>query len=165
MKILFRFILLAAVLALGWWLWTYFFPAPEKIIRQRLTRLAETCTFAAKDSVFVRATKAQRAVNFFSADAELIIDISGAGGRHSSGRDEITEAAHTGFAVFKSLAVKFLNITVKLAADQQTAEVSCTAEVRFEDSKDFGVQEMRFQFKNVSGNWLITRAETVKTLS
>ncbi len=33
------------------------------------------------------------------------------------------------------------------------------------NSKDFGVQEMHFQLKKVDGDWLITRVETVKTLS
>jgi hypothetical protein len=32
------------------------------------------------------------------------------------------------------------------------------------DSKDFGIQELRFQFRKLDGDWLITRAETVKTL-
>ena len=38
MKIVFRLILLAALIALGVWLWFVLFPSPEKIIRQRLIR-------------------------------------------------------------------------------------------------------------------------------
>jgi len=32
------------------------------------------------------------------------------------------------------------------------------------DNKDFDVQELKFQLKRIDGDWLITRAETVKTL-
>ena len=43
--------------------------------------------------------------------------------------------------------------------------MSCTVKVNAGDSKDYGVQELHFQFKKVDGNWLISRVETVKTLS
>jgi hypothetical protein len=42
--------------------------------------------------------------------------------------------------------------------------VSCTARVNANNSQDFGVQELRFQLRKIEGDWLITRAETVKTL-
>ena len=42
MKIAFRVVLLAALAALGVWLWTILFPSPQKIIRQRLEAVART---------------------------------------------------------------------------------------------------------------------------
>ena len=42
MKIIIRIALLAALAALGIWLWTVLFPRPEKVIRRRLTELART---------------------------------------------------------------------------------------------------------------------------
>ena len=42
MKIVFRLILFAALLALGVWLWFVLFPGPEKIISKRLAELART---------------------------------------------------------------------------------------------------------------------------
>jgi hypothetical protein len=82
-----------------------------------------------------------------------------------SGRDEIREAAAGAFTSLTTLNVQFLDVTVRLAADKLTADVSCAAKVNAGDSKDFGVQEMHFQLKKVEGDWLITKVETVKTLS
>ena len=48
MKIVFRFFLLAALAALGVWLWFVLFPSPEKIIRARLTKLARTASFSSR---------------------------------------------------------------------------------------------------------------------
>jgi hypothetical protein len=100
----------------------------------------------------------------FANDAQIVVDVSGAGARTLSGREEIREATLGGFASLHSLSVRFLDATAKTGMDRQSAEVSCTAEVRSSDSKDFGVQELRFQFRKIGKDWLVTRVETVKTL-
>jgi len=129
MKTVFRLVLLAALAAGGFWLWTVLFPSPEKVILRK------------------------------------IADATGYPARTLSGRDEIKEAALAGFTGLTQLKVQFLDATVRLGADRQTAEVSCTARVDADDSKDYGVQEIRFHLKKVDGDWLITLAATEKTLS
>ena len=165
MKILFRLLLVAALLAPGFWLWTFLFPGPENIIRRQLAGLARTATFVEKENPIARVLKAQKVVNFFSPDAQLIFDLPGVGRRTLTGRDELTESATAGFATMRSLAVEFLDVTIQLAPSKQSADVELTAKVRSGDSKDFGVQEMRFVLKKIDGHWLIVRLETVKTLS
>jgi hypothetical protein len=49
MKLLLRAVLLAALLALAWWLWTVFFPSPEKAIRKRLAALAQAASFKSNE--------------------------------------------------------------------------------------------------------------------
>jgi ketosteroid isomerase-like protein len=165
MKIAFRLVLLAAVAGLGFWLWTIFFPASEKVVLKKIASLAATATFSANDSNFTRAGKAGNLVSFFAPDAQIIFDAPGLAARTFSGRDEIREAAYGGFASLPALKVQFLDVTVRIGTDKQTADVNCTARVTAGDSKDYGVQEMHFQLKKVDGSWLISRAETVKTLS
>lgn len=165
MKITFRLILLTALAALGFWLWTVFFPSPEKVIRRQLAELARTATFGAQDSAIARGLKAQRLANFFSADAQLIFDAPGVGQRTLAGREEIKETAAAGFHSTPSLGVEFLDVSIRLDDRRRAAEVSCTAKIRSGDTKDFGVQEMRFHFGKIEGKWLIVRVETVKTLS
>ena len=164
MKIAFRLVLLAAAAGLGLWLWTVFFPGPEQVILRKISRLAATATFTAGDSNINRAAKAANLAGFFAPDAQIILDGTGQAARTLSGRDEIRETALGAFASLTTLKVRFLDVTVRLGADQQTADVSCTARVDVGDSKDFGVQELRFQLKKIDGDWLITRVETVKTL-
>lgn len=165
MKTIFRLILLTAIAALGFWLWTILFPSPEKIIRQRLTDLARAATFGAQDSAIARGLKAQRLATFFSTDAQLIFDAPGMGQHTLSGREEIRENATAAFQSIPLLRVEFLDTNIRLDAGRRDAEVALTAKVTSGDTKDFGVQEMRFLFKKIDGQWFIVRAETVKTLS
>lgn len=165
MKNLFRLILVLVLAGAGWWLWTFLFPSPEKVIRQRMVRLAETATLAPNDNPIVRAAKAQKLVDMFSPDAVIRLETDDFGGRSYSGRDEISEAAMAGFAAIRALRVEFLDVSVELDDNQLSATVSCTARVQFEDKKDFGVQEMLFTFKKVERQWVISKVETVKTLS
>jgi hypothetical protein len=164
MKIALRLLLLAALAGLGFWLWTVFFPSPEKVVLKKVSNLAATANISSADGNITRAAKASNIVSQFSNDAEIAMDVTGAGARTLSGRDEIRETAMAGFASVPSLKVQFMDVVVHVGADQQTAEVTCTAQVSAGDNKDFGISELRFQFKKIDGDWLITRAETVKTL-
>lgn len=164
MKIAIRLVLLAAAVVLGFWLWTILFPSPEKIVLKKISSLAATATFNADTGNIVRAGKVSNLIGYFSTDAQIVVDIPGTAAGTLNSRDEIREAAAGTFTRFKSLDVKFLDATPKVAADKQSAEVNCTAEVHIGDSKDFGVQELHFQLKKIEGDWLITRIETVKTL-
>ena len=164
MKIISRLVLLAAAVALGCWLWTVLFPSPEKLILKKISRLATTVTFSAGDGNLTRAAKVSNLIGYFATDAEISFNVTGYPPRTLSGRDEIRAAAAGGFASLNTLNVQFLDASVRLGADQQTARVSCTARVNAGDKKDYGVQEMRFQLQKIDGDWLITRAETVQTL-
>ena len=50
-----------------------------------------------------------------------------------------------------------------MAPDRQSAVADLTAKAAVPGQKDFEVQEMKFVLKKINGEWLITRAETVKT--
>ncbi len=164
MKIVFRLGLLAAVAALGCWLWTVLFPSPEKAVLKKVSALAEAATFSADASNILRASKASSVVSLFASDAEIVLDIAGVVTRTLSGREEIREVTLGGFVNLPSLKAEFLDATAKISADKKSAEVSCTAKLQAGSQKDFGVQELRFNFKLIENNWLITRLVTVKTL-
>ena len=159
-----RLVLLALAAGLAFWLWNVLFPSPEKLVLRKISQLAATACISAKDSSLARAGKATSLVGDFANDAEIVITATEIGSRTLSGRDEIREAALGGFATLSALNVQFMDTVARVGADQQTAQVTCTARVNDGDSKDFGIQEMRFRLKKIDGTWLITRAETVKTL-
>lgn len=164
MRMAFRGALLAVAAGLGVWLWTVFFPSPEKIVLRKVSALAAVASVSSSDGNLTRATKVSRLIGYFSTDAEISLDVAGVGARALAGRDEIRGTAAGAFTALSSLKVQFQDATAHVAADQQSAQVSCTAQVTVGDSKDFGIQELRFQFRKLDGDWLITRAETVKTL-
>ena len=164
MKIVLRLLTLAALAALGVWLWTLLFPSPEKIIRSRLTNVARTVSFAPQEGMLARAASAQKLAGYFALQTEVSIDLPGREQHDFAGRDEIAQAALLARNRFRALQVEFLDVQVSLAPDQQSAVVNLTAKARAADEKDFFVQEMKFTLKKTDGDWLISHVETIKTL-
>ena len=164
MNKLLRLILVAALLALGAWLWTALFSGPEKIIRKRLAEVARAASFGPNEGSLARFANVAKLTGYFSADIEVKIEALGERQRAFSGRDEITQAALAVRSAVSALKVEFLDVTVTMAPDRQSANADLTARAAVPGQKDFEVQEMNFALKKIDGEWLITRAETVKTL-
>lgn len=163
-KIILRLVLFAVLCGLGFWLWTILFPSPEKIVLKKIAALAATASVKPGDSNLTRAGKAVKLAGFFALNAEVVVHLVNQDEHTISGRDEIKERALAGLAQISSLSVKFLDATAQVGPDKLTATVSCTANIAAGERRDFSVQELRFQFQKIDGDWLITRVETVRTL-
>jgi hypothetical protein len=164
MKIVFRFAMFAILVALGVWLWTVLFPSPEKVIRNRLTELAHTVSFSPNESDLARLAAAHTVAGFFSTNVELNVDLPELGQR-TMDREEITQAALLGRSRAGGLQVKFPDINITVAPDKQSAVVDLTVEANTSGERDSIVREMKFTLQKTDGRWLITRVETVRTLS
>ena len=165
MKIIIRIVLLAALAALGVWLWTVLFPRPEKVIRRRLTELARTVSSSPGESDLMRLASARNVAGFFSTNVELNVDIPELGQRNSLDREEITQLALMARSRAGGLHVKFPDITITVAPDKQSAVADLTIEAKVSGERDSLVREMKFTLRKTDGQWLITRIETVRTLS
>jgi acyl CoA:acetate/3-ketoacid CoA transferase alpha subunit len=165
MKIVFRVLLLAALVALGIWLWMVLFPSPEKVIRQRLTELARTVSSSANESDLARLAAARSVAGFFAANVELNVNLPELGQRSSVDREEITQAALMGRSRAGGLQVKFPDINITVAPDKQSAVADLTVEANISGEHDSMVQEMKFTLRKTDGQWFITRVETVRTLT
>ena len=164
MKLALRVAVFIAAAAAAFWFVTVLFPSPEKVVLKKVSKLAAVATVKAGDGNILRVTKVSELIGYFSTDAEINYDVSEVGSHTISSRDEIREAAAGAFPQLSSLTVQFLDARAKVAPDRQSATVTCTARVNVADGKDFGIQEVRFEFKKIEKDWLITRLETVKTL-
>jgi hypothetical protein len=165
MKNIFRLVLLAAVVALGVWLWLVLFPSPEKMIRKRLVQLAQDVSFSSNDGNLARLMGAQSVAGFFSTNIEVNIDVPGRVQHDFMGRDEITQAALASRSAVSGLHVKFPDVSVTLARDKQSATAEVTLVATVSGEGDAIVQELKFTFQKMDGQWLITRVETIRTLS
>ena len=165
MKIVLRFILFAALVALGVWLWFVLFPSPEKVIHKRLVELARTVSSSANESDLTRLAAARSVAGFFSTNVEVNIDVPGRVRHNLIGREEITQAALVARSGTGSLKVKFPDINVTVAPDKQSAVVDLTVQANVSGEHDPIVQEMKFTLQKTDGEWLITRIETVRTLT
>src|SRR5450631_2209966 len=110
MKIFWRLIFLVAVIALGVWLWTIFFPAPEQVIRHRLARLAADVSFTSGQGTFSRIAGGESVAGFFSTNVEINITVPGHEQVTFANRAEITQAALGARERLKSLSVKFPDV-------------------------------------------------------
>jgi len=165
MKMVFRILLFAALAALGIWLWLVLFPSPEKVIRQRLMELARTASFSANGSDLARLAAARNLAGFFDANVELNVDLPQLGQRRSMDRDEITQLSLFASSRTGGTKVKFPDLNITVAPGRRSAVVDLTVTAAVGGESDSFVQEMKFTLHKIDGQWLITRVETVRTLS
>jgi hypothetical protein len=164
MKIIFRLILLAALVALGVWLWMVLFPGPEKIIRRRLLELARTVSSSPNESDLIRLAAARSVAGFFAATVELKVVLPEFGQRGSIDREEIPPIVVMARSRASGLKVTFPDINVTVAPDRQSAVANLTVEANVFGGERL-LQEMKFTLRQIDGQWLITGVETVQTLS
>ncbi len=165
MKNVSSFILLAALVALGVWLWFVLSPSPERIIRQRLTKLARTASFSSGEGNLARLAAAEDIAGYFATNVEVDINVPGRVQHTLMGRAEIQQAALGARERLSGLKVQFPDINITVAPDKQSAVADLTIVVNIAGDRDSVVQEMKFTFQKTDDGWLIARVETVRTLS
>lgn len=166
MKIIFRLVLLAGVLAAGVWLWLWFFPSPEKVIRQRLAAIARLASFSADENQLAMLGGAQKLAGFCSPDLQVKLAAPANVEHTFESRQEIVQSLLGARAAFGgTLKVEFLDVLVTLAPDQRSAQADLTARMLPTNNNDVNVQEIKFTLKQVGGLWLVTRAETVRNFN
>ena len=165
MKIISRLVLLAVVIVAGVWLWTILFPSPEKIVRKRLVQASAEASFKSGENPLVSAARAETLAGFFSTNVEININVLEFGRHNFVGRTEIMQAAAGARTELSSLKVEFPDMSIKVSPDKLSAVADVTMKVQAAGQKDFNVQEMKLTFQKIGNDWLITRVETVRTLS
>jgi mRNA-degrading endonuclease HigB of HigAB toxin-antitoxin module len=165
MKIFLRAVLILALVAFGFWLWTILFPGPEKIIRGQLAKVARDVSFSQDENNLLKIAHAQSVAGFFSTNVEVRIAVPGGEEQRFVGRDEITQAAMASRQAASSLDVKFPDVKVTVAPDKNSATADVTVDADVSGEKNAIVQEVKFTFEKIAGKWLITKVETVRTLS
>lgn len=154
-----------ALIGLGVWLWSVLFPSPEKAIRSLLHTLARNVSFSMQESVISRGFKVEKAAGFFTASAEISLDLRGVERFEFASREEISQALMAVANNTSAVKVEFLDINVSLDPDGQTAKANLTGKWTVPGDRDLNAQEFNFFLRKESGTWLIYRIETVKTLS
>src|SRR2546428_170424 len=134
-----RIILIAALGAVGFWLWRALFPSPEHVIRKRLGELAQTASFSSNQAPLAKLGNSQKLAGFFTADVEVKVDVPGRSQQNLSGRDELLQAALGARAAPNGLSLEFVDINVVVAPDKKSATVNLTAKGRVQGERDLVV--------------------------
>jgi hypothetical protein len=164
MKHFLRLGLLAAVIAAGLWSWTVLFPSPEKVIRNRLVKLASLASFTSNEGNIARVANIERMGTFFAGNIEVVIDIPGVETHSFTRREELQQAAMQARSVVGALQVEFPDIHITLAPDKQSAVADVTLKAKVSGQNELIVQELAISLSKTNHDWLVTRVETVKTL-
>lgn len=165
MKIVWRLILLGMIVAAAAWLWTVFFPDPQKVIRKQLATMAREACVNPNQSPLATVANAHRLAEYFSTNVVVRLEVPGGGEHTFSSREEIMHAAAAALASVNGLKVQFLDVTVTLGPDRLSAVAELTLKAELAGDPELNVQEMKFTLQKFGGHWLIIRVETVRTLS
>jgi hypothetical protein len=160
-----RAIITAALVALGIWLFSVFFPSPERAIRARLAQLAKAASFTGTESPVAAVANAARVADFFLDDVEIRLDLPGRTTVAFDGREDIREKVLALRSMGAGLKFELLDINLAMASDKKSAEANLTFKGRIVGEKDLIVQELKLLLNKTDGTWRIKRVETVKTLS
>jgi hypothetical protein len=155
----------AAVVGLGFWLWTVIYPSPETVVRSRLNGLAKALSFNSKGGLLGNAYDAQKAAEFFTPDVDVEVNLAGFEPISLRGRDEVLQIVVAARSRLASLKIEFPDMNISIGPDGQTAKVNLTGKGVVPGERDISAQEFNFMMKKVNGKWLIYQVETVKTLS
>ena len=159
-----RGLLVAALVGIGIWAWSEFYPSPEKVIHKRLDALAKAASFSSKEGLIAKAWNANMLADYFTEDVQVTIEVPGA--QHTlNGRGELLQAVVHARSMFSSLSIEFPDIKVTVAPDGASAVVNLTARGKVSGERDSYLQELKLQMIKVKRDWLINQVETVKTLS
>ncbi len=164
-KLLLRLVALGLVVTVCFMAYRHFFPSETQRIRRVLAEVAQAASVPDNPTVLGNLVAAQELAGHFCADAEVIVNAPEVGRRSLVGRDEIQQAVLAVRSNVKALKIEFLDVNIELDSQKQSATAELTAKATAKAERDFGIQELKVQFKKTEGNWCITRIETVKTLS
>ena len=165
MKFVARIILALLVVALGIWLWHYFHPTPQEAIRRRLADVARAASYTEPGGMIARAAKAQKLAGYFAPEVAVRIDLPGESRHEAASRDEIMRKAIGLRTWFHSFKIQLLDPNITIGADQKSAIVDLTFRAETAGDQYLVVQEIKCTLRQVEGEWIILRVDTVKTLN
>ena len=163
-KWILRLALLALLVLGAVWSWHRLFPGPEQVIKKRLVQLAEAASSTGNEGLIPKAARIQRLTSFFTPDVEITIDMPGQFNAQISGTEDLTRVAAAARSMGSPVKVELLDVSVTVAPDRNSAEAHMTGTATVPGDRVPQVQELKAQLRKVNGDWLIYRAETVKTL-
>jgi hypothetical protein len=144
--------------------WNWLFPGDETRIKRVLAGAAEAASIKEDQGLVGHATAVTKLIGYLSPDVEVYLDVPELGTRRIEGRDEVQSLAlATRRDGSRGLKVELLDPIVRVDDDGQSAIAEATARVKEAADRDYHVQEVRFHFKKIEDDWLISRAEPVRT--
>lgn len=164
MKKAFRITAIAALLALGIWIFQILFPPEEKRIRRLLAQAAEAAEVNPKQNPLFKLAGANRLVGCFSPDAVLQVEVPGVQMRTIHGHDDLLQAVTAALAGLQEARIQLHRVHVSVDPGRQSATAQLVTAAYLNGSSEPMVQELRIRLRKIEDHWKIVQVETVKTL-
>jgi hypothetical protein len=162
MKSIRTIIPLLAIAAIAFGIYYWLFPPPEKVIRKRLTKLAEAISSRPEGNISTMAN-INRIGSFFHPNVSITIEGFGQNIGSVSGRGELQQAALAARQRLTSISVEFYNVEVLVAPSKTNATATATAIVKINDDANAQVQEVKMEFEKYDRDWMIRSAVPSKS--
>lgn len=149
--------------AVGFAIWYYLFPPPEKVIEKKLNALAETISQDPQGNIS-KAANVNRIGNFFHPNVTINLEGFGRDVSSVQGRGELEQMAMAVRQNNFRISVVFSDIHITVGPEKTNANVIVTAEVKVNDQKDPVMQDIRLQFEKLDRAWVISAVTPAKAL-
>lgn len=163
MKSIRTLITIVAVAAIGFGIYYWLFPPPEKVIRKRMTKLAEAVSARPQGNISTMAN-VNRIGSFFHPNVSITVEGFGQNLGSVQGRGELQQTALAARQRLSAISLEFYNVDILVAPSKTNATVSATAIVKINDDANAQVQEINLEFEKYDREWIIRTATPSKTL-
>jgi hypothetical protein len=162
MKWAVRLLVLAGLIAAGYWAWTVAFPNPGREVRRRLERLARLASFPANEGQLTKLASVQKFGGFFSDQVVVNLHVSGEEPHVFNNRDELVQALQAARMGLTSVQAMFTGPNIEITPGKQEAIIGVILTADVNGEKDSVVVDLKINMKKIDGDWVITHVESVQ---
>ncbi|MGZ8899121.1 MAG: hypothetical protein ACXW3Z_03420 [Limisphaerales bacterium] len=162
MKSVRTLITVLAVGAMAFGIYYFLFPPAEKVIRKRLTRLAEAISSRPQGNIATMAN-VNRIGSFFHPNVSITVEGFGTELASVQGRGELTQVALAARQRPGGISVEFYNVEINVSG-KTNATATATAMIKLNDDPNANVQDVQLAFEKYDRDWLIRSAAPSKSL-
>ena len=162
MKLAVRLLIVAGLIALGWWAWTVLFPNPRKEVWHRLEKLAQLASFPANEGQLAKMVSVQKMTGYFSEQVVVNFKVSEPELRTFNNRDDLMQAVQAACMASSSVRAKFHDPNIELTPGNREAIVGVALTADINGEQNTVVEVLKVEMKKVDGDWLITHVEAVQ---
>ena len=152
---------LLAVGAIGFGIYYFLFPPAEKVIRKRLTRLAEAISSRPQGNISTVAN-INRIGSFFHPNVSITVEGFGTDLASVQGRGELQQIALAARQRVGAISVEFYNVNITVTG-KTNATATATAMIKLNDDPNANIQEIQLLFEKWERDWLIRSASRAKS--
>ena len=151
------FFVAIALLAYYWW------PTPERTIKNRLRGLAEILSVPVNDGDLGRVTRVAQLRHYFADDVQVR-----AGGSEITSRDALLGVVGSWKPPAGGWTIEFVDMQVTVGQESTTAQVYLTAKISGQDAQTgeatLDAREANLTMSKPGSEWVVTGVESVDTL-